>query len=156
ASLSVPAPGVLGNDTDPEGQPLTAQLVSGPAHGTLTFNANGSFTYTPAANYNGPDEFWYRASDGVYFGNAVAVTLTVNPVNDVPVAGNASDAVNEAGVLTAAVPGVLGNDVDADGTALAAVLVSGPAHGTLNLNADGSFTYAPAANYNGADSFTYK
>ena len=66
SSLSVPAPGVLGNDSDPNGQPLTAQLVSGPAHGTLTLNPNGSFTYTPAANYYGPDEFWYRASDGTY------------------------------------------------------------------------------------------
>ena len=86
SSLSVPAPGVLGNDSDPNGQPLTAQLVSGPAHGTLTLNPNGSFTYTPAANYNGPDEFWYRASDGTNLGDAVAVTLTVNPVNDAPVA----------------------------------------------------------------------
>ena len=45
------APGVLANDTDPDGDPLTAVLVTGPSHGTLTLNANGSFTYTPAANY---------------------------------------------------------------------------------------------------------
>ena len=79
-SLSIPAPGVLGNDVDPEGQPLSAVLVSGPAHGTLTLNPNGSFTYTPAANYNGPDEFWYQASDGINLGDPVAVTLTVNSV----------------------------------------------------------------------------
>src|SRR5262249_1407110 len=79
------ASGVLANDTDPEGVPLTAQLVSGPAHGTLTLNANGGFTYVPAANYNGPDEFWYRAFDGVRGSDPTRVTLTVNAVNDAPV-----------------------------------------------------------------------
>ena len=58
------AAGVLGNDADPDGDPLTAVLVSGPSHGTLTLNANGSFTYTPNANFNGTDSFTYRASDG--------------------------------------------------------------------------------------------
>ena len=58
------APGVLANDTDADGDPLTAVVVTGPAHGTLTLNANGSFTYTPAANYNGADRFTYRANDG--------------------------------------------------------------------------------------------
>ena len=54
-TLNQAAPGVLGNDTDPEGAPLTAQLVSGPSHGTLTLNANGSFVYTPVADYMGSD-----------------------------------------------------------------------------------------------------
>src|SRR5262249_8668408 len=135
------------------GRPLTAQLVSGPAHGALTLNPNGSFTYTPAANYNGPDGFWYRASDGTNLGDAVAVTLTVNPVNDAPVASNDSYSVDEDGVLTVAAPGVLGNDVDADGTTPSASLVSGPGHGVLSFNANGSFTYTPSANYHGSDSF---
>ena len=55
---------MLANDTDADGDPLTAVLVTGPSHGTLTLNANGSFTYTPAANYNGTDTFTYRANDG--------------------------------------------------------------------------------------------
>ena len=63
-TLTVAAPGVLGNDSDPDGDPLSAVLVSEPSHGTLTLNANGSFTYTPAANHNGTDAFTYRASDG--------------------------------------------------------------------------------------------
>lgn len=62
--LDVPAPGVLGNDTDPDGDPLTAELVSGPAHGSLTLNPNGSFSYTPAVGYSGADFFSYRAYDG--------------------------------------------------------------------------------------------
>ena len=56
---------MLGNDTDPDGDTLTAAVVdSAPSHGTLTLNADGSFTYTPAANFNGTDSFTYRASDG--------------------------------------------------------------------------------------------
>jgi VCBS repeat-containing protein len=82
--LSVAAPGVLGNDTDPEGDALSASLVSGPAHGTLTLNADGSFAYTPAADYNGPDSFTYRASDGSHASNTATVTITVTAVNDPP------------------------------------------------------------------------
>jgi hypothetical protein len=87
---------------------------------------------------------------------AVTVSLTVTAVNDVPVALAESFTTSEDDTLVIAAPGVLGNDSDADGDALTAVLVSGPAHGTLTLNANGSFTYTPTANYNGADSFTYK
>ncbi len=59
-ALTVAAPGVLGNETDPDGDPLTAVLVSGPSHGTLTLNADGSFGYTPAADFAGTDMFSYR------------------------------------------------------------------------------------------------
>ena len=85
-ALTVAAPGVLGNDTDPDGDPLTAVLVSGPSHGTLTLNADGSFTYTPAANFNGTDSFTYRASDGTADSNLATVTITVTAVNDAPAA----------------------------------------------------------------------
>ena len=83
--LTVTAPGVLANDTDIDGDALTAQLLAVPANGTLTLNSNGSFTYTPAANYNGPDSFTYRASDGTGSSNTATVTITVIPVNDAPV-----------------------------------------------------------------------
>jgi hypothetical protein len=63
-TLSIASPGVLANDSDLDGNPITAVLVSGPSHGTLTLNANGSFSYTPAANYNGSDTFTYKANDG--------------------------------------------------------------------------------------------
>jgi VCBS repeat-containing protein len=74
----------LGNDTDPDGDPLTAVLVTGPSHGSLTVNANGSFSYTPGANYAGSDAFSYRASDGPLTSNVATVTLTVTAVNDAP------------------------------------------------------------------------
>jgi VCBS repeat-containing protein len=154
--LTVGAPGVLTNDTDVEATPLTAALVVGPAHGTLALNADGSFTYTPAPNFSGSDSFTYQASDGSLSSGVATVDLTVRPVNDAPVAGDDSYTTNEDTALTVAAPGILGNDGDVDSPTLTVVLVTGPSHGTLALNADGSFTYTPAANFNGADSFTYR
>ena len=75
--LTVAAPGVLANDTDLEGNALTAAVVLAPAHGALTLNANGGFTYTPAANYNGADSFTYKANDGSLDSNVATVTLTI-------------------------------------------------------------------------------
>jgi VCBS repeat-containing protein len=84
AALNVAAPGVLANDTDPENGSLTANKVTDPAHGSVTLNANGSFTYTPEADYFGDDSFTYQASDGNSTSSAVTVTITVNAVNDAP------------------------------------------------------------------------
>jgi hypothetical protein len=75
-TLTVSAPGVLSNDLDADGDLLTAGLVSGVAHGSLTFNADGSFVYTPLANYVGPDTFSYRVTDG--FGGTATATVTIN------------------------------------------------------------------------------
>jgi VCBS repeat-containing protein len=155
-ALTAPAPGVLSNDSDVENNSLTAVLVSGPSHGTLTLNANGSFTYTPASNYNGSDSFTYKANDGNADSSVVTVSITVNAVNDVPLAANNSYSTNEDVTLSVTAPGVLANDSDVDGNSLTAVLVTGPSHGSLTLNSNGSFSYAPASNYNGSDSFTYK
>lgn len=84
-SLIQGAPGVLANDTDADGDGLTAQVIGGPpANGSLTFNANGSFTYTPDPDFNGADQFSYRANDGAANSAVVAVTLTVAAVNDPP------------------------------------------------------------------------
>jgi len=147
---------VLANDTDTNGDALTAVKLSDPAHGSVTLNANGSFTYTPAANYNGPDSFTYKANDGTVDSNVATVNITVRAVNDAPSATNESYSTDEDTPLTVAAPGVLANDTDIDGDALSAALVAGPARGSVTLNANGSFTYTPAANFNGPDSFTYK
>jgi len=75
--LSVVASGILGNDIDPDGDPLAASLVSRPSHGTLTLGADGSFTYTPAADYLGWDSFTYRANDGTVYSNPSTVSISV-------------------------------------------------------------------------------
>jgi hypothetical protein len=80
APLTVPAAGVLANDSDPDGDPITAILVSGPAHGSLSLNSDGSFAYTPALGYTGGDSFTYKANDGQADSNVATVSLTVSPV----------------------------------------------------------------------------
>jgi VCBS repeat-containing protein len=77
-ALNVSAPGVLGNDNDPNGDAFTAVLLSSPAHGTVSLNAQGSFVYTPAANFSGTDSFTYKATDGQLDSGSVTVTINVN------------------------------------------------------------------------------
>ena len=80
------APGGRGNDSDVDGDPLTAVLNTGPGNGTVVLNANGSFDYTPNAGFNGSDSFTYVANDGFIDSAIVTVTLTVNPIQDLPTA----------------------------------------------------------------------
>ena len=84
--LVVAAPGVLGNDTDDDGDALTALLVDDVSDGVLGLASDGSFTYQPDPNFNGEDSFTYRANDGQADSNLATVTITVNPINDPPVA----------------------------------------------------------------------
>ncbi|NMC52980.1 MAG: tandem-95 repeat protein [Chloroflexi bacterium] len=147
---------ILNNDTDVDGDSLTAILVDNAAHGTLTLNANGSFTYDPDDNFTGSDTFTYTANDSALDSNTATVTITVTAANDAPVAVNNAHSTAEDTLLTVAAPGVLTNDTDVDGDPLTAILVSDVSDGTLALNADGSFTYDPDDNFTGSDSFTYK
>ncbi|MDP1835615.1 MAG: Ig-like domain-containing protein [Chlamydiales bacterium] len=142
---------VLANDSDPDGDALSATVDVGPAHGVVILNPDGSFTYTPDAAYNGSDSFTYILTDGIATSTAT-VSLNVGAVNDPPAAVNDSYAGTEDINITG---NILTNDSDLDGDALSATLDVGPIHGTVILNLDGSFTYTPDANYNGADSFTY-
>ncbi|MDQ7250101.1 beta strand repeat-containing protein [Dongia sedimenti] len=155
--LSTGATSVLANDTDKEGNALSAVLVTGPANGTLTLNADGTFNYTHNGGETLTDSFTYKAHDGNSSGNTVTVNITVNPVNDLPVATDDAYLTTENRALTVPLAsGILSNDTDAEGSALSAVLVTGPAHGTLTLAGDGTFTYTPSTNFNGTDSFTYR
>ncbi|MFO0911534.1 MAG: Ig-like domain-containing protein [Pirellulales bacterium] len=147
---------LLANDSTYSGQPLTAKLVSGVQHGTLTTNSDGTWTYTPNANYNGTDYFEYRVSDGARDSNVARVNLQVNAVNDAPVARNDQYEVQYNTPLKISSGGVLANDSDVDVDNLTAQLVQGPAHGTLQLQSNGQFTYTPVAGYSGADRFTYR
>ena len=243
---------LLSNTLDADGDALSFVATSQPTHGTLVLAANGSYTYTPAANYNGSDSFSYRVTDadggtttatltfnvspvydapdlgtpigavtandsatvslsvagnftnvdsavltysanglplginidpttglisgrlgasastsspdgnGVYIvavtvtdtlGGTATQLFTLTAVNTLPVAGNATFNLLED---SAAVNGDLRNiSSDADGDALAFAVTSGPNHGSLTFNANGTYSYTPSANYNGADSFTY-
>ena len=155
-TLNVAAAGVLTDDADADGDALTAVLVTGPGHGTLVLNADGSLSYVPAANFNGTDSFTYHAEAAAEASNTVTVTITVTAVNDAPIAPPiAAKPATGGAPLTVAAPGPLAGATDADGDALTAVLVTGPAHGTLTLGADGSYTYTPDADFSGTDSFTY-
>ncbi|MCO4293217.1 Ig-like domain-containing protein, partial [Solitalea sp. MAHUQ-68] len=154
----IPLTGVF-KATDADGDPLTFSLITPPANGTLTLQADGSFSYQPAANYNGTDSFEIQVSDG--HGGTVSqiVSLTISPVNDAPVAQDHTYIMDEDGgsqtgnVLTDA---PVASDVDGD--ALTAVLINDlPAEiGTLVFNADGSFSFTPAANFNGTATFSYQ
>jgi VCBS repeat-containing protein len=148
--LTVAAPGVLGNDTDANGDTLTAVLVSNPANGTLAFNANGSFTYSPASNFNGSDSFTYKANDGALDSNIATVTITVNAVNDPPSAAAQSVSTLEDTPLAI----VLGGS-DPDNATLAFTIVTPPSHGVLT-GVPPAVTYAPALNYFGPDAFTFR
>src|SRR5581483_1286939 len=123
---------------------------SGPAHGTLAMNANGSFTYTPNAGFSGTDTFTYNDKDAAGLtSNTVTVTLDVKPV----AANDAYTTTTGTAITTTAGTGVLANDLGS--TLVKNAVVSGPANGTLALNANGSFSYTPNAGFSGIDTFTY-
>ncbi len=140
--------------TDVDGDALTFGLAQngGPAHGTVTINPNGSYTYTPAANFNGTDSFTYQVSDGKGGTTLGTISVGVNPVNDAPTTSGATVAGQEDGSIAGR---VTGHDVDGDALSFGVAQNGGPAHGTVTMNPDGTFNYVPAANFNGTDSFTY-
>jgi hypothetical protein len=146
---------VLGNDTDPDGDTLTVnRIVSNPSNGTVTVNANGTITYTPAANYNGPDSFQYEVTDGNGGFDIATVRINVTPVNDAPDARDDNAVTNEDTPITIS---VLNNDTDVDGDTLTVNrIVSGPVNGSVTVNANGTVTYTPNANFNGVDTFQYE
>jgi VCBS repeat-containing protein len=91
-TLKITEPGVLFNDSDADGDPLTANLVASVSNGILTLNSNGSFIYTPNPSFYGEDSFTYNASDGKLFSNIATVNITINPINDPPVISNPNPA----------------------------------------------------------------
>ena len=156
------AHGVLANDTDLNSDVLSAVLGQGPQHGALQLNADGSFTYTPGADFNGQDSFTYLAQDPSGAGAALAtVVLQVAPVNDAPVAQPDAASVSENQAVTI---DVLGNDTDVDtGDTKSILSVSGTALGGHVTIVDGQLVYVAdadsfdllTAGQSVTDSFTY-
>ena len=175
---------LLNNATDVEGNPLTitsytiagiagAQPVGSPVAiagvGTITINANGSYSFTPAANYTGAiPVITYTVSDGNGGTDTSTLTLTITPVNDPPVDGDETNIVIEDTTLTVA-NGAAGDllnnatDVEGDPLTITSYTITGIAGaqpvgspvaiagvGTITVNADGSYSFAPLANYTGA------
>ena len=125
--------------------------------GTLTLNADGSLSYTHDGSETTSDSFTYKANDGLLDSNIATVSISVTAVDDAPVAVDDAYTVDEGATLdVAAALGVLSNDTDAEMSPLTAVQVSAPSHGTLTLNADGSFSYTHDGSETTSDSFTYK
>jgi VCBS repeat-containing protein len=156
-TLTITAPGVLANDSDVDGDALSAILVDTVSNGSLTLNADGSFTYEPDEYFNGTDSFTYKASDGLLESDLAVVTITVTPVNDWPIANDDFYETVTGVLLDVAAPGVLANDVLLDPDEEVSIqILDEPQHGTLSMNDDGSFTYTPNAGFMGTDTFRYQ
>jgi hypothetical protein len=155
-TLIVPAPGILDNDSDPDGNNLSAVLDSTTAHGSLVLIGDGSFTYSPNTDFVGNDTFTYRVFDGLGYSSTATVTISVNEnANSSPTAVDDSYVMQQDGTLVVSSPGLLVNDSDPDSDPLTAALQTGPLHGFVTVNADGSFTYTPDSGFTGSDAFTY-
>ena len=141
---------VLTNDTDPDGDPLVVTMATA-LNGTVTIAADGTLTYIPDADFNGTDTIIYVISDGNGGQSTAAVEVTVNAVNDPPVAVDDNVTTNEDSPVTI---GVLGNDTDADGDPLTVIAATSP-DGTVIINPDGTITFTPNPNFNGPATITY-
>lgn len=148
--------GITLSGSDVDGDALNYIIVSGPSHGSLS-GSGANRTYSPNSNFNGSDSFTFKVSDGTTDSEPAIVNITVEPVNDAPVAVADSYSVDQDVELTVAASGVLANDTDVDGDTLTAVAWSGTSNqgGQVVLNSDGSFTYTPPAGFTGTDTFSY-
>jgi LmbE family N-acetylglucosaminyl deacetylase len=136
--------------------PMSAQKVTGPAHGTVMLNTDGSFTYTHDGSETTHDWFSYYIAQGTETSSAVTVDINVNPVDENPTADNDGPyGVANGESISVSAPGVLEGDSDPEGPSLSAQLVSDVSQGTLTLGGDGSFTYTHDGSATLADSFTY-
>ncbi|MFZ5823995.1 MAG: cadherin-like domain-containing protein [Bacillota bacterium] len=142
ALLTVAAPGVLANDTDAEGQSLTAAVVHLPAYGTLSLQADGAFTYQPDAHFSGSDSFTYKAYDGSHYSEPVTVALTIHPVSTAPEETAPAPGPGNGGKVTGG-----GWLHDGEGKGHFAFTVASHKDGQLRGNAGYGFTGAEGQKY---------
>ncbi len=139
--------------TDDDGDPLTYNIGSTlPAHGALSINTNGTYTYLPSSGFTGTDSFSFRANDGFVSSNEATITITVGAV------GNSAPVANSATINTAVNTPFSGNltGSDADGDSLVFISGSPASHGSVIFNPNGAFTYIPDSGFTGTDSFTFR
>jgi hypothetical protein len=151
---------VLTNDYDPDHDSLTVTVQSYPANGTLEVRTDFQISYTPRPNFNGPDSFTYTANDGTSDSNIAVVHISVSPINDAPTASDdAYSTTRNMALVVDSSSGILVNDVDVEGDEIRVDVARSDSmsaeHGTVTMNADGSFTYIPVLNFSGNDSFEY-
>ena len=152
---------ILTNDFDIDGtlDPTTITITNPPNNGNTNINTTtGEIQYTPNTNYYGTDTFTYTVNDNDgATSNTATVNITINPINDPPIANNDYYTTNEDNTLNILAPGLLQNDTDIENDILTAIKITDPLNGTITIfHSNGSFTYIPNLNYNGIDSFTYK
>ncbi len=155
ASVGTLGDGVLANDTDADTEPLMAVRDTWTTKGALVFNSDGSFTYTPNANFCGADSFTYHANDLTADSNIATVDINVVCVNNAPVADNDSKSTDEDTPVNV---DVQANDIAGpsnEDQTLITFDISTPVNGTATINLDGTVTYAPNLNFHGMDTFDY-
>ncbi|QSI78358.1 VCBS domain-containing protein [Niveibacterium microcysteis] len=145
-STGIRLDGVL---SDPNGDPITLVGTPTASVGTVTVNTDGTLTYTPPPNYNGPATIIYTVSDGRGATTDGTITVNVTPVNDAPTATNVAVTTLEDTPVAGRTPGS-----DVDGDTLSYAKGSDPTHGSVTVNTDGTWVYTPTKDYNGPDSFT--
>jgi hypothetical protein len=141
------------NDTGLGDGPVTTSVGTQPANGTVTVNPDGTLRYVPRADFNGTDTFTYRVTDADGQSSTATVTMTVRPVNDVPVAVADSASTDED---TAATIDVRANDRGLGDGPVTTTIVTPPASGTASVNADGTLRFVPAADFSGTVTITYR
>ncbi|MEM7237245.1 MAG: Ig-like domain-containing protein [Pseudomonadota bacterium] len=141
------------NDSDGNGDTVVAfEIFSDPSNGTAIVNGDGTVTYTPNANFNGPDSFEVTVTDGVGGFDTSVVNVTVTPENDPPTANPDSATTSEG---NAVIIDLLGNDEDIDGDSLSIQSIEDPANGSVVDNGNGTITYTPDAEFSGEEVFDY-
>ena len=138
----------------PDEKQLTYSVITGPSHGSLSGTAP-NITYTPALNYNGPDNFTFSVNDGKTDSDQVMISVTVLAVNDAPIANPQSETTKVNKSVSAALTGS-----DVDGEPLMFIICTEPEHGILtfdsNFNTNRRFIYTPEPSFTGQDIFTFK
>ncbi|PWN07633.1 hypothetical protein DDZ15_05090 [Rhodohalobacter mucosus] len=147
------ATGLLANDTDPDGDPLTVQSIEAPVNGVINIATDGSFEYTPDAGFAGTETLTYTITDGTATATG---TVTIAVENQPPVANDDSYTTRPGtDLIVDAATGLLANDTDPDGDPLTVQSIEAPANGVINIATDGSFTYTPDAGFAGTETLTY-